>query len=71
MEPSYFLMNRIVSVWGLLLAHSQNTLYLSDTNEMRQQAALMAYYYIILAVASLVSSTFEFWCPSTPCNDEY
>lgn len=48
-------------VWGLLLARSQNTLYLTDTNQMKEEAALLAYYYIALAFAALISSTFEFW----------
>ena len=48
-------------MWGLLLAHSQNTLYLTDTNQMKEEAAVLAYYYIALAFAALISSTFEFW----------
>ena len=60
-DSALIIMEIFFEVWGLLLAHSQNTLYLTDTNQMKEEAAVLAYYYIALAFAALISSTFEFW----------
>jgi ATP-binding cassette subfamily B (MDR/TAP) protein 1 len=47
----------VFPVWGLLLANSQNMFYLSDTNEVRQRARVMALSFVGIAGFSLLSCT--------------
>ena len=35
---------------------------------MKDEAVMLAYYYIILAVGAVVSSTFEFWSETLITN---
>lgn len=53
-------MDFFISVWGLLLAYTQDMFYLEDPGELRDRSVTVAYLYIALAVIAFLSATTQF-----------
>ena len=51
----------IFPVWGKLLAMEQRMFYYTDTAKMRQEAGMLAIYFIIIACCAFIFCGMQFW----------